>query len=122
MDTVFLIWAHPRINLSPSGRYDASFPPDMDAVFFLALLAMVDGVFSKRISMDLSNMGMLFAMQHESDSAMVMMPNWSVLGPLRWWVPWVLFKGVSAVRGFVGGGELRAVAEGMIEREVVKRL
>jgi hypothetical protein len=93
----------------------------MDAAFFLALLSMVDGLAAKRLTMDLSTMGFLFAHQHESESAMVMAPSWKVLGPLRWWLPWMLFASAATLRRWLGGTELVQAVDEVIDREVVKR-
>ncbi|KAL4767386.1 hypothetical protein BDW60DRAFT_211992 [Aspergillus nidulans var. acristatus] len=51
-DSTILVWGHPRsADGSLTSRLTLDFPPDIDAAFFLALLASVDAVASQRLAM-----------------------------------------------------------------------
>jgi len=41
-------------------------------------------------------------MQHESDTSPIMLPTWSFLGPLRWWLPWQLQSVLAVVARWQG--------------------
>ena len=120
-DAVLLIWAHPRINTTPAGKFSSSFPPDMDAAFFLALLGLVDGMNSKRISMTPGVFGDLIAVQQASEFALVVAPSWKVLGPVRWWLPWALCELTVRVRALLGGKAPELVVEELVDGNDVKK-
>ncbi|KAL4860771.1 hypothetical protein BDV12DRAFT_181140 [Aspergillus spectabilis] len=121
-DTTVLIWAHPRTaNGPPSGTLTTDFPPDMDAAFFLALLALVDAVKSERLPMTLSNGAILMSMQTASGASMIIAPTAWWLGPLRWMLPWSAQVAMEWVRRLFGGKNILQVVEDAIESEIIKR-
>ncbi|KAL3487937.1 hypothetical protein BJX62DRAFT_212689 [Aspergillus germanicus] len=121
-DTTTLIWGYPKIsNGATTGTLVSDFPPDMDAAFFLALLGYVDAISSKRIAMTPSVFAKLFSIQTESETAMVMAPRASWLGPLRWWVPWTAQVSLERVRKLLGGGHPVKLVEDVIHNVVVKQ-
>ncbi|KAL4992196.1 hypothetical protein BDW68DRAFT_197397 [Aspergillus falconensis] len=106
-DSTILIWGHPRTAAgSPTGKLTSDVPPDMDAAFFLALLASVDAFGSNRVAMAPAMAAQLMSFQTASASALIMAPKAWSLGPLRWMVPWLTQKTL--------------VVE-IIDKEVVKR-
>lgn len=117
-DTVIVVWSHPRISQADSGKYDSTFPPDLDAAWFVGVLGLVNDLSAKRTAMSLSTMGLIVALQHESDTAMVMAPNWNILGPLRWGILWMLFGSVTTLRSLYGGESLlvRRLKSWLMER------
>jgi hypothetical protein len=40
--------------------------------------------------------------RHATASALVMLPRWKWLGPLRWWLPWKLQAGFAWVARLMG--------------------
>ncbi|ETI26197.1 hypothetical protein G647_02974 [Cladophialophora carrionii CBS 160.54] len=73
-----LVWAHPN--------------PDhldnkMDRLFFQALLMYVSDV---REGREVLSLLQVMVMQHFSATALIMFPELWVLGPLRWWIPWLV--------------------------------
>ncbi|KAL4789499.1 hypothetical protein BDV19DRAFT_374022 [Aspergillus venezuelensis] len=121
-DSTLLLWGHPKTNTgSPTGTLTSSFPPDMDAAFFLAILALTDAMSSKRVPMTPAVAANMFALQTASDSALVIAPNAWWLGPLRWIVPWYAQRGMEVLRRVLGGRHVVKLVEDIIESEVVKR-
>ncbi|KAL4966689.1 uncharacterized protein BDV14DRAFT_198811 [Aspergillus stella-maris] len=99
----------------------SSFPPDMDAAFFLAILALTDAMMSKRVPMTPAVAANMFALQTASDSALLIAPNARWLGPLRWIVPWYAQQAMEVVRKVLGGRDVVKLVEDIIMSEVVKR-
>ncbi|KAL3481325.1 hypothetical protein BJX99DRAFT_243668 [Aspergillus californicus] len=121
-DTTILVWGHPRTaNGPPTGKLTTDFPPDMDAAFFLALLALVDAVHGQRMTMSPSLGATLMALQTASGSALLIAPTAWWLGPLRWMVPYSAQVVMEWIRRLFGGENVVRVIEDVIEREVVKR-
>jgi len=94
-DASLLIWAHPKL----PGVADGVFPPSMDHLFFHSLLSFVSDIHEGKEKMDLL---LIMLMQHESDTAPIMLPTWNILGPLRWWLPWQLQGLLAAVARWQG--------------------
>lgn len=95
VDAKLLVWAHPRL----PGPEEGIFPPSMDHLFFQSILGYVSDVHEGKEKMDVFR---IMLMQHESETAPVMLPVWNVLGPLRWWVPWRLQGLLAAVARWQG--------------------
>ncbi|KAL5045590.1 hypothetical protein BDW71DRAFT_208134 [Aspergillus fruticulosus] len=84
-DSTILIWGHPRTAAgSPTGKLTSDVPPDMDAAFFLALLASVDAFGSNRVAMAPAMAAQLMSFQMASASALILAPKAWSLGLLRW--------------------------------------
>ncbi|EXJ56785.1 hypothetical protein A1O7_07129 [Cladophialophora yegresii CBS 114405] len=77
-DTVMLVWAHPN----PEGLADK-----MDRLFFQTLLMYVSDVREGKAALSLWQ---VMVVQHFSATALIMFPGLWILGPLRWWIPWVV--------------------------------
>ncbi|KAL4816237.1 hypothetical protein BDW67DRAFT_162597 [Aspergillus spinulosporus] len=121
-DSTILVWGHPRTaDGSPTGRLTSDFPPDMDAAFFLALLASVDAVASKRLAMTSAIAAQMMSLQTASASVLILWPTAWWLGPLRWMIPWSAQKTMEWTRTLLGGSSVVDVVEQIIDREVVKR-
>jgi hypothetical protein len=56
-------------------KLTTNFPPDMDAAFFLGLLAFADAVYGQRVSMGPTAGARLMAMQTASESALLLAPR-----------------------------------------------
>ncbi|KIX98941.1 uncharacterized protein Z520_05402 [Fonsecaea multimorphosa CBS 102226] len=82
-DTTFLVWAHPN----PDDMDDK-----MDRLFFQNLLMYVSDISEGKEQISLLQ---IMLTQHVSATALIMLPSWSFLGPLRWWIPW-LFQCICA--------------------------
>ncbi len=80
VDAKVLVWAHPKLH-SPA---EGVFPPSMDHLFFQSILGYVSDVHEEKEKM---NVLLVMLMQHETETAPVMLPTRTLLGPLRWWVP-----------------------------------
>ncbi|KIM96174.1 hypothetical protein OIDMADRAFT_33556 [Oidiodendron maius Zn] len=87
-DTVFLLWAH------PDNVHQA-----MDRIFFTNLLLYFSDIHEKRVSL---NPFQIMLMQHNSSTTSVWFPTVTWLGPLRWWVPWVVQASFAAVGRLAG--------------------
>jgi hypothetical protein len=121
-DTILLIWGHPRThNNPPTGGLTTAFPPDLDAAWFLALLALVDAVHGQRLSMGPGLGAILMAMQTASGASLLMAPTAWWLGPLRWAIPWSAQVAFEWGRRLFDRRSIVQVVEDTIEREVVRR-
>lgn len=87
-DSTMYVWAHP----------DAG-SDSMDRLFFENLLKYVSDASEGKTKLDLVQ---VMVMQHATASALVVFPTAWWLGPLRWWVPWMLQAGVSGVGRLFG--------------------
>ncbi|KAF3046092.1 hypothetical protein E8E12_011010 [Didymella heteroderae] len=87
-DSTVYVWAHP----------DAG-DEAMDCLFFENLLRYMSDVCEGKAKLDLVQ---VLAMQHASASAPVVFPTAWWLGPLRWWVPWTVQKGIAGVGRLCG--------------------
>ncbi|KAJ9615584.1 hypothetical protein H2200_001659 [Cladophialophora chaetospira] len=76
-DTTIMVWAHPN----PTDMEDK-----MDRLFFQCLLFYVSDISEKKAPLSLLQ---VMIMQHFSATALIMFPNLWILGPLRWWIPWI---------------------------------
>jgi len=88
-DCVLICWAHPNDKDSK-----------MDHIFFKNLLMYVSDVSEKKASMDPFQ---IMLTQHITATALIMLPKWTFLGPLRWWIPLkvqALFAAVARLRGY----------------------
>ncbi|KAL3466927.1 hypothetical protein BJX64DRAFT_274272 [Aspergillus heterothallicus] len=123
-DTTFLLWGHPRTSpaeFSVAGkRLTTSFPPDMDAAFFLALLDIVDAVHGQRITMSLGLGAVLMMMQTASDSCLVFAPRAWWLGSLRWRIPWAGQVTMEFFRRLFDQRGARQIVGDVISQRVLK--
>ena len=121
-DAVALIWSYPKTNNKPpTGTLTTDFPPDMDAAFFLAVIAIVDAVQGQRVSMTPGLAATLMAMQTASDSALVVAPTAWWLGPLRRYVPYLTQLALESARKLFDKRGAVQVIEDIIDREIVKK-
>ena len=102
-DAVLIVWAHPHA----SGDM-ASGGADMDYLFFRNVVAMASDMHEGKLKANsglgsFGALGSLFAMQEASDSTLVLLPGFTVLGGLRWWLPWKLQQGVAMLWWLSGG-------------------
>lgn len=104
-DSTIYVWAHPEVD------------EKMDRLFFENLLKYVSDaseasqVNGGKVKLDLVQM---LVMQHATASALVVFPTVWWLGPLRWWVPWMLQAGIAGLGRLVG---YRALMEKYTEKE-----
>lgn len=87
-DTVMLLVIHPKPTQQP-----------LESVFFTTLFKHLSDAYEQKKSPD---MLMLMHAQHQTASTNVMFPTVSILGPLRWWLPWKLQAGVAVLAGWLG--------------------
>jgi len=74
IDTIFTVRVQP-----------SDVPHPMDDLFFANLLRYISDVVEGKEKLDLFQFMLLNSV---TDSAIVMLPSWWFLGPLRWWIPY----------------------------------
>jgi hypothetical protein len=93
----------------------------MDAAFFLAIMASVDAVASRRLAMTPATAANMMSLQTASASVLILCPTSWWLGPLRWMVPWSAQKMMERARTLLESSNVVDVVEQIIDGEVVKR-
>lgn len=77
---------------------------NLDYLFFINVISLVDDLYSKRVTMTPQRLGSLITMMHQSDAANIMWPGaWWLGKTLRWWVPWYFDAGVSRLTQWLCG-------------------
>lgn len=92
-DCILLLWSHPK-----------DVPESMDDPFFETLLRYLSGAYERR---KMPNLFLVMLTQHVSATALVVFPKAWWLGPLRWWLPWMLQGGIAALARLLGYKPLR---------------
>ncbi|UKZ78674.1 hypothetical protein TrVFT333_006420 [Trichoderma virens FT-333] len=122
-NTVFLLWGHPRHTTvhSAGAKFPTSFPPDMDAAFFLALLGLVDAVHGQRLTMSPGLGATLMMMQTASESCLILLPKAWWLGSLRWRIPWTAQVMLESIRSIFDRRSPVQIVDDVIESQFVRR-
>ncbi|UKZ52876.1 hypothetical protein TrVGV298_006663 [Trichoderma virens] len=122
-NTVFLLWGHPRHTTvhSAGAKFPTSFPPDMDAAFFLALLGLVDAVHGQRLTMSPGLGATLMVMQTASESCLILLPKAWWLGSLRWRIPWTAQVMLESIRSIFDRRSPVQIVDDVIESQFVRR-
>lgn len=87
-DTILYVVAQPR-----------GVPKPLNNEFFDGLLGYLSMLHDTKQTPDILQ---LVLANHEARSTNVMLPGWSFLGPLRWWVPYRLEGAVAALARLMG--------------------